>query len=92
MGDSFTNALAVDCQVSTFFATAARPEGLPDEESRTRHVPSERALFGLYVGVGYFLNNASKADRASVGLLVPSSIFGRVDLRFRTDLGSNKSH
>ena len=40
----------------------------------------------------YFLNNASKADLASVGLDVPSSILVRVDLRFRTALGSNKSH
>ncbi|RLE29320.1 MAG: hypothetical protein DRJ61_14805, partial [Acidobacteria bacterium] len=36
--DSIADALAVDCQVSTFFATAAQPAGLPDEESRTRHL------------------------------------------------------
>ncbi len=41
--------IAVGCQVSAFFATTSRSEGLPDEESRTRHAPSERALvdFGV---------------------------------------------
>ncbi|RLE22158.1 MAG: hypothetical protein DRJ65_14465 [Acidobacteria bacterium] len=33
---------AVDCQVSAFFATTAQPSVLPDEESRTWHVPVRR--------------------------------------------------
>ncbi len=43
-GDSIACALAERCQVSAFFSMAAQSGGLPDEESRTRHAPSERAL------------------------------------------------
>jgi len=39
--DSVAEATAERCQVSTFFASTARLGGLPGEESRTRHAPSE---------------------------------------------------
>jgi len=41
-GDSIAEALPVDCPVSAFFAAVSWSEGLPGEESRTRHFPSER--------------------------------------------------
>jgi len=64
----------VDCQVSTFFATAARPEGLPDEESRTRHVPSEGALSGLNVGVSpVFLSGVERPSFAHAGRFATST-------------------
>ncbi|MEN8164382.1 MAG: hypothetical protein ABFS37_09645 [Acidobacteriota bacterium] len=42
--DAVTEAFAVDCQVPTFFATAAQPAVLPDEGSHTRHPVGEAAL------------------------------------------------
>jgi len=39
-GHSIADGVAVDCQVSAFFAPSEWPKGLPGEESRTRHVPS----------------------------------------------------
>ncbi len=39
--DSFAEGAAVDCPVSAFFVAASWSEGLPGEESCTRHVPSE---------------------------------------------------
>ncbi len=54
--DAVAEAFAVDCQVSTFFATAAQPAVLPDEESRTRHVPSERcSLIPVETGLEFLL-------------------------------------
>ena len=43
--DSIADGVAERCQVSAFFATTARAGGLPGEENRTRHAPSERALW-----------------------------------------------
>ncbi|RLE27577.1 MAG: hypothetical protein DRJ65_02365 [Acidobacteria bacterium] len=40
--DSIAEGAAVDCPVSTFSVSTARLGGLPGEEIRTRHVPSER--------------------------------------------------
>ena len=45
--DSIANGAAVDCPVSTFFATSSWLGGLPGEENRTPHVPSE--VFGALV-------------------------------------------
>ena len=45
--DAVADGVAERCQVSAFFATTAWPEGLPDEESRTRHAPSERSLLAF---------------------------------------------
>ncbi len=53
--DSIADAAPADCQVSAFFATTAPAGGLPDEECRTRHVPSERALSGFHAGAGSLL-------------------------------------
>ncbi|RLE22484.1 MAG: hypothetical protein DRJ65_13750 [Acidobacteria bacterium] len=48
--DSIADGVAERCQVSAFFATTARVGGLPGEESRTRHAPSE--VFGALVRRG----------------------------------------
>ncbi len=45
--DSIAGGAAVGCPVSAFIATANRSGGLPDEESRTRHAPSERGALGF---------------------------------------------
>ncbi|RLE18852.1 MAG: hypothetical protein DRJ65_20905 [Acidobacteria bacterium] len=52
---SIADRAAVGCPVSPFFASTAQLRVLPDEESRTRHVPSEKALldFGLVVSVRF---------------------------------------
>jgi hypothetical protein len=42
--DSIAEAPPGDCPVSIFFATSCWSGSLPGEESRTRHVPFERAL------------------------------------------------
>jgi hypothetical protein len=42
--NAITEALAVGCPVSAFIATADESGVLPDEESRTRHAPSERGF------------------------------------------------
>ena len=48
--DSIANGVAERCQVSAFFAATAQLGGLPGEESRTRHAPSERDALGIQVG------------------------------------------
>ena len=52
---STAEGVAVDCQVSTFFAASTWSVWLPGEESRTRHVPVRRflALAGLFGCVGF---------------------------------------
>ncbi|RLE35401.1 MAG: hypothetical protein DRJ61_03410 [Acidobacteria bacterium] len=45
--DSIANGFAERCQVSAFFAATAQMGGLPGEESRTRHAPSERCVLGV---------------------------------------------
>ena len=40
--DSIADGVAERCQVSAFFVPTAQGLRLPDEESRTRHAPSER--------------------------------------------------
>ncbi len=52
--DSVAEGVAVGCQVSAFFATTSRAGVLPDEESRTRHAPSEKALADLHAGSSSF--------------------------------------
>jgi len=39
--DSLANGVAERCQVPAFFVATAQLGGLPGEESRTRHAPSE---------------------------------------------------
>ncbi len=58
---SIADVLAVDCPVSTFFATSFWLGGLPGEESRTRHVPSKRTLLVFGAGVGRIPDENPKA-------------------------------
>ena len=55
---SISDGFAVDCQVSAFFATTAQPRVLPDEESRTWHVPVRR--FGRSHGSASALSNGNR--------------------------------
>ncbi len=55
---SISDGFAVDCQVSAFFATTAQLRVLPDEESRTWHVPVRR--FGRSHGSASALSTGNR--------------------------------